>query len=195
MRTLTLLMLLSVVPLARPVAADTWRADPANSSISFSVRHLMINDVKGTFGAFETVLELDEESGVPERVEVTIEAQSLDTGHDGRDEHLRAPDFLDVQQFPRIRFEARRSGRDAGTMELTGPLTLHGVTKEVTIPLEISPSIRDPWGNERRGLVATLVVDRRDWGITWSEALDGGGLVVGNEVTVSAHLELVRRKE
>jgi polyisoprenoid-binding protein YceI len=173
--------------------AEEWRSDLSNSSISFSVRHLVINDVRGSFARFAVTLDLEPErdAGVS-AVRIRIEPASVDTGHDGRDSHLRGPDFFDVGEHPEIAFEATRIERRGEDLLATGPLRLLGVTREVTIPFTVTQAVRDPWGNDRRGVRATFPLRRRDWGMTWSQTLDGGGLVVGDEVQVTANLEIVR---
>lgn len=195
MRTfLSLGLLASLLFSAASARAEPWHADTANSSVAFAVRHLLINDVRGRFARFTASLELDGDVPDVSSVRVAIDAASVDTGHDGRDSHLRGPDFFAADAHPEIVFEATTLEWRDGELLATGPLALHGVTREVTIPLTITAAVRDPWGNERRGVQAAFQLNRRDWDMTWSETLDGGGLVVGDDVRVTASLELVRGK-
>jgi polyisoprenoid-binding protein YceI len=192
MRTLVTVCLLAALALRTGEArAGAWRADLSNSSIVFSVRHLVINDVRGRFSRFTASFELEGDRPSMRSLRVAIEAAGLDTGHDGRDSHVRGSDFFDVEEHREIVFETSSVEPHGDELRATGLLHLHGVSRPVTIPLTLTEAIRDPWGNERRGVHATFTLDRRDWDMTWSETLDGGGLVVGAEVRVTASLELV----
>ena len=129
------------------------------------------------------------------RVEISIDTSSVDTGHSQRDEHLRGPDFFDVTKYPTITFVSKKvSKTDTNRLRVEGELTIHGVTKAITVEVEgPTPEIKDPWGNFRRGATATSKINRRDFGMTWSKVLDAGGLVVGDEVTIYVEVELVRK--
>jgi polyisoprenoid-binding protein YceI len=129
------------------------------------------------------------------KVDVTIEAASVDTGNEKRDQHLRTPDFLDVAKYPTITFVSKKVMKaDPGKLKVTGDLTIHGVTREITVDLEGPTSeVKDPWGGFRRGATGTTRIDRRDFGITWNTALDSGGMLVGNEVTIYVEVEWVKK--
>jgi polyisoprenoid-binding protein YceI len=194
--TRALVTFLSVWALAGAAAAEpaTWNVDPAHSTVGFSVRHLMITNVRGAFNDFEAQVTGDPAQPAGATVTATIRAASVDTGNEKRDEHLRAADFLDVATHPTITFESTKiEPAGPGMAKVTGNLTLHGVTKEIV--LEVvgpTPVITDPWGNAKAGATATTTLSRKDFGITWNKAMDGGGLVVGDEIQVTIELEAQR---
>jgi len=175
--------------------AATYQLDADHSSIQFKIRHLTVSNVTGTFNKFKGAASIEGEDLATLKVEVTIDAASIDTGHQKRDEHLRTPDFLDAAKYPTITFVSKKILKgDPGKIKVIGDLTLHGVTREITVDLEgPTPEIKDPWGNFRRGATGTAKIDRRDFGITWNAVLDSGGLVVGNEVSIQIDIEWVRK--
>jgi len=177
------------------VGAATYQLDPVHSSIQFKIRHLTVANVTGTFNNFKGSATIEGEDPATLKVEVTIEAASVNTGNEKRDEHLKTPEFLDVAKYPTITFVSKKVMKgDPGKLKITGDLTLHGVTREIAVDLEgPTPEIKDPWGNFRRGASGTAKIDRRDFGITWSKSLDAGGLVMGNEVTIYVEVEWVRK--
>jgi len=189
--------IVSVAALALLVApaalAAGWRLDPDHSSVEFSVKHLQFFDVTGKFGEFGAEVTYDPEN--PERlsVDATVQTASIDTGVGKRDDHLRSADFFEVARFPTMRFVSKRAlEAEDGSMRLVGNLTIRDVTREVTFDLgKLSPVIRDPWGNRRVGATATTVIDRTEFGLTWNETLEAGGLVVGNEVRITLHIQLI----
>ena len=180
-----------------PVFTDaaTWQIDPAHSSVGFMIRHLTVSNVKGNFNKAQGVVMIDDQDITSLRVEISIDASSVDTGHAQRDEHLRGPDFFDVAKYPTITFVSKKvSKTDMNRLRVEGELTIHGVTKAITVEVEGPTSeIKDPWGNFRRGATATSKINRRDFGITWNKVLDTGGLVVGDEVNIYVEVELVRK--
>jgi polyisoprenoid-binding protein YceI len=175
--------------------ASTWEIDPAHTRANFAVRHLVISTVRGTMGQVTGTAVLDESDVTKSSVTATIDAKGIDTREAKRDEHLRGPDFLDVAKYPTITFTSKTvEPAGAGKYKVTGDLTLHGVTKEVTLDVTGSPTpMKDPFGNTKLGGVATTKLNRQDFGIAWSKALDGGGLVVGDEVEVTIDVELVKK--
>ena len=190
-------VLLACLALAIPAIAGaaTYQLDPVHSSIQFKIRHLTVSNVTGTFNKFKGAASIEGEDLATLKVEVTIDAASIDTGHQKRDEHLRTPDFLDVAKYPTITFVSKKVMKgDPGKLKITGDLTIHGVTREITVDLEGPTSeVKDPWGGFRRGATATARIDRRDFGITWNTALDSGGMLVGNEVTIYVDVEWVKK--
>jgi polyisoprenoid-binding protein YceI len=186
--TLAALALLAAPALA---GAATWTIDPAHSTIAFSVRHMMVSNVRGTFSTFSGTVTGDPASPANAVIEATIEATSIDTKESKRDAHLRGPDFLDAAKFPNITFKSTKiEPAGDGKFKVTGDLTLHGVTKPVVLDVEgPSASIKDPYGNTRAGASATTKIDRKDFGITWSKNMDGGGLVVGDEISITIDVE------
>lgn len=175
-------------------AADTYVVDPVHSDVTFKIRHL-ISHVTGHFRDFEGAVELDAQDPTRSSVTFTIEAASIDTANSKRDEHLRSADFFDVQKYPEITFRSKRIGRKSGNAyEVTGELTMHGVTREITLPVDFLGTARDPWGNDRAGFQASTRLDRKAYGIVWNQTLDAGGLLLGDEVEVTISLEAVRKK-
>jgi polyisoprenoid-binding protein YceI len=184
--------------LALPVFtyAVTWDMDPVHSNFQFKVRHLTVSNVKGEFGKSRGVVMIDGKDITNLKVEVTIDAASINTGHTQRDEHLKGPDFFDVTKNPIITFVSRKVIKaDGDRLKVIGDLTLHGVTREITMDVEgPTPEVRDPGGNFRRGATATTKINRRDFGLTWNKVLDNGGLVIGDEVSIYVEVELVRKQ-
>jgi polyisoprenoid-binding protein YceI len=192
-----IIVLLFCLTMGMPLIAGaaTYQLDTDHSSIQFKVRHLTVSNVTGTFNKLRGTAAIEGEDFATLKVEVAIDAASVDTGHEKRDEHLRNPDFLDVVKYPTITFFSKKVVKgEPGKLRITGDLTLHGVTREITVDLEgPTPEVKDPWGNFRRGATGTSRIDRRDFGITWNKALDTGGLVVGNEVGIQVDIEWVRK--
>ena len=171
--------------------AATWNIDASHTRTGFSVKHLVISDVKGEFAKTEGKAQIDEADLSKSSVEVTIDAASVDTRDAKRDNHLKSADFFDVAKFPTITFKSTKveAGKD-GALTVTGDLTMHGVTKPVTLEGSITKAITDPWGNTRRGASFTGKLDRKAWGISWSKVADVGA-VAGDEVKLDIQAELV----
>jgi len=184
------LLAIAVVALATPALA-AWTIDPAHTSVQFSVRHMMVSNVRGEFRKVSGTVQGEQADPSKAVIEATIDAASIDTREPKRDEHLKSPDFLDVAKYPTITFKSKRiEPAGAGGFKVTGDLTLHGVTKEVVLDVsDVTPAIKDPMGKTRAGARATTKLDRKDFGISWSKAMDGGGLVVGDDVTISIDVE------
>jgi polyisoprenoid-binding protein YceI len=177
------------------MASERWEIDPAHSGIHFSVRHLVVSKVRGQFNQWKTVLEIDDSDPARSRIEVHVDAASVETHEAKRDAHLRSPDFFDVEKFPELVFKSRlveKHGDDG--YRLTGDLTIRDVTREVVLDIEVGGRVKDPWGNQRVGFAATAAIDRSAFGLTWNMALEAGGVVVGDQVSVEIEVELVRRK-
>jgi polyisoprenoid-binding protein YceI len=173
-------------------ASTTWQLDPAHTNVEFSVKHLMLARVKGRFTGVAGTVMLAEPTA--STVEVVIDAASIDTREAKRDAHLRSADFFDVERFPAITFrssDVRPAG--AGDLRIVGDLTIRDVTREVTLEVTDEGRGTDPWGGERAGFSATAVIDRRDFGLTWNQALETGGVLVGNEIRISLEVELVKQ--
>lgn len=171
------------------LAAETHTLDATHSSVGFGVRHLM-SRVNGTFDKFAMTLVVDRQNPAASTVEFRIEAASINTQNAKRDEHLRSADFFDVAKFPQILFKSTKvvpKGQDR--FEVTGEFTMHGVTKTLTLPVAYLGSMKDPWGNEKSGFEIEMTLNRKDFGIVWNAALDSGGFVLGDEVSVRINLE------
>jgi polyisoprenoid-binding protein YceI len=176
-----------------PIPAGDYKLDPAHSRIGFAVRHLEINWVEGRFKDFEGTIRYDDKDVTKSSVEFSAKVASVDTEVEARDKHLRTADFFEVEKYPTLSFKStrvERKGKDA--FVLHGDLTLKGVTKPVQLPFHISGAVKDPWGNTRFGVEAETKINRRDYGINYGNAFAGGGLDVGNEVTISLQLEAVK---
>jgi len=189
------LLMIVLVVFTRPALAATWEIDPAHTSVQFSVRHMMISNVRGELRKVAGTVQADDKDPTRSTIEATIEAASVDTREAKRDEHLRSKDFLDVEQFPTITFKSKKITKaGTGRYKVVGDLTLHGVTREVTLDVHgPTPPMTDPRGTVRAGAEATARIDRRDFGITWSKALDGGGIMVGNDLDVTIDVEAIRK--
>lgn len=171
----------------------TWTVDPGHSELGFRVRHMMVSSTRGRFDRFSGKLELDEQDVTRSKVEIEIEAASVNTNLPTRDDHLRSPDFLDVARYPTLTFRSTRVERRAGELIVTGDLTLHGVTRQVTLRgPELAMPVRDPWGNLRVGTRASTVLSRKAFGLKWNLALEAGGLAVGDEVELTLEVEFTR---
>ena len=174
----------------------SWKIDPAHSEIDFTVRHMMISNVRGRFEKFAGVVELDEENPANASVEVTIEAASISTREPQRDGHLRSPDFLAVEQFPNLTYKSKRvEVIDASHGRIIGDLTIRDVTREVVLEVEYSGMSTSPWGTTNAGFTAHTKINRKDWGLTWNVALESGGWLVSDEIKIDLELELVKQPE
>lgn len=173
-------------------AAGTWEIDPVHSAVTFAARHLMVSKVRGGFRGFRGTLHV---SDVPEQswVEVEIDAASIDTGEAQRDAHLRSPDFLDAERFPALTFrgtEVERTGER--TLRVRGDLTIRDVTRPVDLDVEYLGVVADPWGGTRAGFTASTEIDREDFGVTWNQLLEAGGVVVSRKIRIELEVEATR---
>lgn len=170
-----------------------WQIDPAHSAAEFAVKHLMISTVKGRFADLKGTVSVDDANPAQVDVDVVIAVASIDTRVEQRDAHLRSADFFDVEKYPTIHFKSKRADGDmGGDFKLIGDLTMHGVTREVTMNVEASGTVKDPWGGERAGFAATTKINRKDFGLTYNMALEAGGVMVSEEVKISIEVELVK---
>lgn len=171
----------------------TYNIDPSHSAVGFVARHAMITKVRGAFNEFEGTLQLDGANPSASTATVVIKVASVDTRNADRDGHLASPDFFDAEQFPEIRFSSTSAKQvDADHYVLTGDLTIRDITKSVEIPFELTGGATDPFGNSRVGFEGSVVVNRKDWGLTWNAALEAGGVLVGEKVTLEFELSAVR---
>ena len=169
--------------------AGSLKIDREHSAVTFQVRHLFTK-VDGQFREFEGTLDLDEENNTISNIAVTIQAKSVDTNVEARDKDLRSKRFFDVEKHPTLTFKSTAPAKLNGNKgKIKGTLTMHGVEKEVILDAELLGKGKDPWGNLKYGFEATTVVNRKDFGMTWNEALEAGGVLVGDEVTVKINLE------
>jgi polyisoprenoid-binding protein YceI len=178
---------------ALPLRADTYAIDPGHSEVSFQIRHLVSN-VRGRFNEFSGAVQLDPKNLPASSVEFHIKATSIDTNVADRDKHLRSPDFFDVAKFPEITFKSesiKPAGKDK--YDVTGTLTMHGVSKKVTLPVSYLGQVKDPWGNTRAGFETETKLNRKEYGIEWNKVLDSGGAMLGDDVSVAINLETVKK--
>lgn len=183
---------MSTVASAQAVRYDL---DPAHSVAMFKVRHLMISNVKGEFTRLSGSVTFDSANASNSSVEATIDATSISTREPQRDEHLKSADFLDVAKFPAITFKSRDIiPAGGGSYEMTGDLTIHGVTNEVALAVEgVTPEAKDPWGFLRRGATASVTISRKDFGLVWNAGLETGGVMVGDDVHITIDVEMIRK--
>ena len=181
--------------LAAPqTTTTTWKLDPVHSVAEFKVKHMMISNVKGQFTGLKGVLALDDENPENSYVEASIDAASINTRDAQRDAHLKSADFFDVEKSPTLSFKSKHVNPTAsGELAVAGDLTIHGVTRSVVFSVEgPTPPAKDPWGNTRVGLAATTKINRQDFGLTWNAALETGGILVGDEVTITLDVQFVK---
>ena len=171
----------------------TWNIDPQHTEVGFEVSHMMFAKVRGRFEEVEGKIFLGPEGSLEEsRVEAVMQSGSISTGNAQRDEHLRSGDFFDAEQFPVLSFESAGVRRlDSGELAVTGTLTIRGVSREVELAVTETGRGTDPWGNERIGFSATTTIDRRDFDLTWNQALETGGILVGNDIRINLEVQAV----
>ena len=180
--------------LAIPALAADYNIDSAHTAAQFSVRHLMVSNVKGEFKKVTGKVSYDEANPSATVVEATIDISTVNTGEPARDKHLKSPDFFDLDKFPTMTFVGKSARKTAQGIDVTGDLTLHGVTKPVVLRVsDISPEVKDPFGTLRRGATATTVINRQDFGVVFNKTLDGGGVMIGDDVNITIDIEVVRK--
>jgi polyisoprenoid-binding protein YceI len=187
------LAVLGAMTLARPAVADTaeWALDGSHSRVGFSASHLVVSTVTGRFKQLSGKVELDESNLTKSQVEISIKVDSIDTDEPKRDEHLKSPDFFDAKKFPTIAFKSTTIVKAGGKKyRLAGDLTIHGVTKPITLDAVISDPIKNPWGKMVRGVKLTGKLNRSQYGLKWNKTLETGGVLVGEEVTLDIQVEL-----
>jgi len=187
------LALLGAVALARPALAETtdWTLDGTHSRVGFSVSHMVVSSVSGRFKQFTGKVELDEANLTKSQVDISIKTESIDTDDAKRDEHLRSPDFFDAKKFPTLTFKSTKIAKSGGKKyKLTGDLTIHGVTKNVTLDAEISDAVKNPWGKMVRSVKLGGKIKRGDFDLKWNKALEAGGVLVGDDVTLDIQVEV-----
>jgi len=185
---------MSAATVPNVTATPTWNVDPIHSNVEFKVRHMMISNVKGQFKGVTGKLQLDSADPTKSGVEVSIDASTVNTGDAQRDAHLKSADFFDVEKFPTLTFKSNRVSKNKdGAFRVPGELAIHGVTRNVVLEVEgPSAEMKDPWGNTRIGLSATARLNRKDFGLTWNAALETGGIMVGDEVTITLDIQFIK---
>jgi len=171
----------------------TWNIDLSHSAINFSARHMVVSKVRGAFNRWQGALQFDEQNPERSKVSVQIEADSIDTREPKRDAHLRSADFFDVEKYPTLSFESTKvEVLEDKRYRITGELTIHGVTREVVLDAENLGGGKDPWGNQRIAFEATTSVNRKDFGLTWNQALETGGVLVGDKIEIALEVQAVK---
>jgi polyisoprenoid-binding protein YceI len=186
----------ALVLVSASALASDWDIDSAHTHVGFGVKHMMISTVHGAFKTFTGNVALNDADITKSKVHLEIDAGSITTDNDKRDEHLKSPDFFDVAKFPKLVFDStnvQKTGPDS--LNVTGNLTIKTVTRPVTLIVTgLTPDTKDPWGGVRRGATATAKINRKDFGLTWNKALEAGGVVVGDEITLELEVELAKKK-
>jgi polyisoprenoid-binding protein YceI len=186
-------MTTSTIPTTLSGLSGTYVLDPAHTRIGFVARHAMVTKVRGHFDQFEGNAHVDTTTQANSSVNVTIEAASVTTGNEQRDGHLKTPDFFDIANYPQITFVSTGVERDGSEWEITGDLTINGVTKSVTIPFEETGSAKDPFGNTRVGFEGDVTIDRTEWNLSFNAALETGGVLVSEKVKLEFDIAAVKR--
>jgi len=181
---------------AAETKVSTWNIDPAHTTIEFAAKHMMITTVRGRIADLRGTIEVDETDPNASRTEVEMEAKSIDTRNEQRDQHLRSGDFLDVEKWTHITFRSKKvdgaRAREGTQFKVVGDLTIKDVTKEITLDVTYEGRGKDPWGGERAGYSAKTKINRSDYGLRWNQALETGGVLVGDEVKINIDLELIK---
>jgi polyisoprenoid-binding protein YceI len=175
------------------ITSGSYTVDPTHSRIGFMARHAMVTKVRGSFATFEGTGAFDAEDPTKSQLQLNIDATSINTGNSDRDAHLRSNDFFDMERFPTITFVSTSiAANNANTFRIAGDLTIKGTTRSIDFELETTGSATDPYGNVRAGLEGTTVINRKDWGVTWNAALETGGILVGEQITLEFDISAIR---
>ena len=174
------------------MATTKWAIDPTHSEIGFKVKHMMFTNVSGKFGTYEATIATEDDNFENAAIEFSADINSIDTNNADRDNHLKSTDFFDAENHPKLTFKASSFAKDGDDYELTGDLSIKGVTKSVKFPVEFSGLMKDPWGNTKVGLNIYGKINRKDWGLNWNSALETGGVLVGEEVKLNIELQLIK---
>jgi polyisoprenoid-binding protein YceI len=195
-RIATLAGIAAVLSVPAFAATSNWQLDPAHSAAQFSIRHMAISTVRGAFSSVKGTVVLDESDISKSSVNVTIDVNTVDTREPNRDKDLKSDHFFDVEHFPTMTFKSKKVEQvSPGKLKVTGDLTIRGTTKEVVLDVEgPSAAVKDPWGNTRAAVSATTKINRQDFGVKWNAALEGGGLVLGDEVNITIDAEMTKAK-
>ncbi len=182
-------------PMFASAAPTDWKIDSSHSSAQFSVRHMMVSTVRGEFGSVSGTATIDDADLTKSSVSAEVDAATINTREPKRDEHLRSPDFFDVAKFPKLTFKSTKIEKAGAQLKVTGDLTLHGVTKSVVLTADVpAQTIKDPYGNVKRGISASAKLSRKEFGLNWNKMIEAGGVAVSDEVTINIDLELNQAK-
>ncbi len=190
-----LMTLLILISLSVPLFAGNYINDKAHTSVGFKVTHMVISKVKGEFKDFDIQLNFDPANLPASSVSATIQIASVNTDEKKRDDHLRSPDFFDAAKYPVMTFVSDNITKTSTGYVANGTLTIHGISKKIGLPFTVTGPIKDPWGNVRIGISAQTTINRHDFKVKWSKTMDGGGLVVGNDVDINISAEFIKNKK
>lgn len=174
------------------IQTGTWTLEDQHTKLGFMAKHLMVTKVRGHFDEYEGTVEIADDLA-DSKIEVVVDAASINTGANDRDQHLRSEDFLDVEKFPQLKFVSTEIARDGDDYQITGDLTVREVTKPITLQATYEGTVTDPWGNDRIGFSASADMNREEWGLTWNAALEGGGWLVSKEVVLQIEGQLIKK--
>ena len=191
---LAIFSLLTAWPTLAQAEPARWNVDPEHSTIEFRVVHMLVSKTTGHFTEYQGFIDMDVEAGTVKAIEAAIKTASVNTNHAKRDAHLRNADFFDVEKYPTMTYRMKQYQKTADGYQAVGELTLRGVTKDITLTGNFNGVAKDPWGNLRAGFNAEGKLNRKDFGMVWSKTLDGGGLVVGDEVLIKLDIECIKAK-
>lgn len=191
------IFLVLISALAVPSLAATWEIDDTHTAAKFKIRHLMVSNVYGQITGAKGNLEMDDKDPSKTKGSITLDVATINTNNEKRDAHLKGEDFFEVSKFPTMTYQITKVSKvKNGKYKMEGDLTVKGITKPVTLKeVEITPTVKDPWGGTRRGLAGTTTINRKDFGLTWNKAMDGGGVVIGDTVEVEVAAELKQQAE
>ena len=175
------------------MATTKWAIDPTHSEIGFKVKHMMFTNVSGKFATYDATISTENDDFTKSSIEFSANIDSINTNNSDRDNHLKSADFFDAEKNPKLTFVSSSLTKADDDYELTGELTLHGVTKTVKLATELSGLMKDPWGNTKAGLNITGKINRKDWGLNWNSALETGGVLVSEEVKLNIELQLIKQ--
>ncbi len=194
-RTTISAALAAVLAVSAAATTTTWQIDPQHTAAGFAVKHLMISTVRGQFKGVTGTVNWEDQDISKSTVDITIDANTVDTSEPKRDADLKSDKFFDVAKYPTITFKSKKIEQvSAGKLKITGDLTIHGVTKEAVLDVEgPTPPVKDPWGNTRVAANATTKINRQDFGVKWNANMDGGGVVVGDDVAITIDLEMIKK--
>lgn len=194
MKRILMTVAVALLTTATAVSAETFTVDQTHSEVSFRVRHF-VSQTPGKFADYDATIQLDRSDLENSKVEFVIQADSIDTDNADRDKHLRSEDFFWIDKYPTLSFKSGKIRNVGGDrFEVTGTMSIRGVERVITVPVEFLGVIKDPWGGERAGFESSFTIDRKDYGIEWNKALDSGGVILGDDVKVTLNLELVKKK-
>ncbi len=193
MKKLSMLAIALIAWAAVSAQSGKWGFDPSHSKVRFAVAHMVISDVEGQFNKYEGTVLSDKDDFSDAKVEFTIEVNSIDTDNEKRDEHLKSADFFDAAKYPKITFKSKSITKlGANLYKLTGILTMHGVTKDVTLEMKYGGTVKDPYENTKAGFKITGTINRTLWGLEYNSVIEAGGLMIGEEVDITCNIELIR---